>query len=30
MTGHKANQMIRRHIKKTNLFKNKALNKIKI
>ena len=30
MTGHKSNQMVRRYIKEANLFKNNALNKIKI
>ena len=30
MTGHKTTQMIRRYIKEANLFKNNALNKIKI
>jgi site-specific recombinase XerD len=29
MTGHKSNQMVRRYIHETNLFKNNALNKIK-
>ena len=30
MTGHKTTQMVRRYIKESNLFKNNALNKIKI
>jgi site-specific recombinase XerD len=30
MTGHKSTEMIRRYIKEANLFKNNALNKIKI
>ncbi len=30
MTGHKTNQMVRRYIKEANLFKNNALNKVKI
>ena len=30
MTGHKSPQMVRRYIKEANLFKNNALNKIKI
>ena len=30
MTGHKTTQMVRRYIQEANLFKNKALNKIKI
>ncbi len=30
MTGHKTTQMLRRYIKEANLFKNNALNKIKI
>ena len=30
MTGHKSNQMVRRYIQEANLFKNNALNKIKI
>jgi site-specific recombinase XerD len=30
MTGHKNSQMVRRYIKEANLFKNNALNKIKI
>ena len=30
MTGHKTNQMVRRYIKEANLFKNNALNKIKM
>jgi integrase len=30
MTGHKSTEMVRRYIKETNLFKNNALNKIKI
>ena len=30
MTGHKTTQMIRRYIQEANLFKNNALNKIKI
>ncbi len=30
MTGHKNTQMVRRYIKDANLFKNNALNKIKI
>jgi len=29
MTGHKSTEMVRRYIKEANLFKNKALNKIK-
>ena len=28
--GHKTTQMVRRYIKEANLFKNNALNKIKI
>ena len=28
MTGHKSNQMVRRYIQESNLFKNNALNKI--
>jgi len=30
MTGHKTTQMVRRYIKEANLFKNNALNKIKV
>ena len=30
MTGHKTTQMVRRYIPEANLFKNNALNKIKI
>ena len=30
MTGHKTTQMVRRYIKEANLFRNNALNKIKI
>ena len=30
MTGHKTTQMVRRYIREANLFKNNALNKIKI
>ncbi len=30
ITGHKTTQMVRRYIKEANLFKNNALNKIKI
>ena len=30
MTGHKSTEMVRRYIKEVNLFKNNALNKIKI
>ena len=30
MTGHKSTDMVRRYIKEANLFKNNALNKIKI
>ena len=30
MTGHKASEMLRRYIKEANLFKNNALNKIKL
>ena len=30
MTGHKSTEMVRRYIKNANLFKNNALNKIKI
>ena len=30
MTGHKSSQMVRRYIKEANIFKNNALNKIKI
>ena len=30
MTGHKTTQMVRRYIKEANLFKNNALNNIKI
>jgi len=30
MTGHKSTKMVRRYIKEANLFKNNALNKIKI
>ena len=29
MTGHKSTEMVRRYIKKANLFKNNALNKLK-
>ena len=30
MTGHKSPEMVRRYIKESNIFKNNALNKIKI
>ena len=30
MTGHKNTQMVRRYIKEANIFKNNALNKLKI
>ena len=30
MTGHKSAEMVRRYIKESNIFKNNALNKIKI
>ena len=30
MTGHKTTQMVRRYIKEANIFKNNALNKIKV
>ena len=30
MTGHKSPEMVRRYIKEANMFKNNALNKIKI
>ena len=30
MTGHKSTEMVRRYIKDANIFKNNALNKIKI
>ena len=30
MTGHKSSEMVRRYIKEVNLFKNNALNKIKL
>ena len=30
MTGHKTTQMVRRYIKKANIFKNNALNKVKL
>jgi hypothetical protein len=30
MTGHKTTSMVRRYIKESNLFKNNALNNIKI
>jgi len=30
MTGHKTTQMVRRYIQEANLFKNNALNKVKI
>ncbi|MDC0416802.1 site-specific integrase [Candidatus Pelagibacter sp.] len=30
MTGHKSTQMVRRYIREANIFKNNALNKIKI
>ena len=30
MTGHKSTQMVRRYIKEANIFKNNALNKIKM
>jgi integrase len=30
MTGHKSTEMVRRYIKEVNLFKNNALNKIKL
>ena len=29
MTGHKSNQMVRRYIQESNLFKNNALKKLK-
>ena len=30
MTGHKSTEMVRRYIKESNIFKNNALNKLKI
>ena len=30
MTGHKSTQMVRRYIKEANVFKNNALNKVKL
>ena len=30
MTGHKSTDMVRRYIREANIFKNNALNKIKI
>jgi site-specific recombinase XerD len=30
MTGHKSTEMVRRYIKESNLFKNNALNKLKL
>ena len=30
MTGHKTTQMVRRYIREANIFKNNALDKIKI
>ena len=30
MTGHKTTQMVRRYIREANIFKNNALNKLKI
>ena len=30
MTGHRTTQMVRRYIKEANIFKNNALNKVKI
>ena len=30
MTGHKTSQMVRRYIREANIFKNNALNKVKI
>ena len=30
MTGHKSSQMVRRYIREANIFKNNALNKVKI
>ena len=30
MTGHKSSEMVRRYIKEANLFKNNALNKLKL
>ena len=30
MTGHKTTQMVRRYIQEANLFKNNALNKLKL
>ena len=30
MTGHKSSEMVRRYIKEANLFKNNALNNLKI
>ena len=30
MTGHKTTQMVRRYIQESNLFKNNALNKLKL
>ena len=30
MTGHKSTQMVRRYIRDANIFKNNALNKVKI
>ena len=30
MTGHKTSQMVRRYIREANIFKNNALDKIKL
>ena len=30
MTGHKTTQMVRRYIREANIFKNNALNKVKL
>ena len=30
MTGHKSTQVVRRYIREANIFKNNALNKVKI
>ena len=30
MTGHKSTQMVRRYIREANIFKNNALNKVKL
>ena len=30
MTGHKSSEMVRRYIREANIFKNNALNKLKI